>query len=244
MSAGQEQRVPSLLDEIYKNASEVLEAAELLKKNNHNAHSLHFSIICWEECSKYLLAYCKDHLPENQFKSRYNHISKYSLAGAIYFLSGGFSVIHLIQEMYDSGAFGEGSEGLAALVELTLQDVGFGSPERLANSLIKYLSSEKTDDQKAALEKTYLDLEKLRTQSVYVDFNEDLSLQSVPSRVSGGKVDYWIENARLGVGMLSFLRADKPELRNLVVSMPKVFREDVEKQSNEMIAKMRELTGR
>src|SRR5262249_27273155 len=145
----------------------------------------------------------------------------------------------LLQELHDSGVWEDAKEGLPTIVEHLVADFGFGGPERLANSLMEFLSTDLTSEQKVALEKHYADLEKLRTQSIYVDFDNSLAIESIPSRIPEKTVERWIENARMGIGMLAFLRAEKPDLRGLIASMPLEFREETKKKSEEMIANLR-----
>jgi len=155
-------------------------------------------------------------------------------------LSGGLSVIYQIKELHDSDVWKEGKDGLAALVALSLDNIGMGNPEQLARTLMEFLSAERNEDEKAAQKESYANTEELRTQSVYVDVNDDLSIKSSPRQIASDKAKLKIEHAKLGVAILAFLRSPHPDFSALIESFPDNFRKEVETQANELITKMRE----
>jgi hypothetical protein len=133
----------------------------------------------------------------------------------------------------------EAKDSLPIIIDHLSVDIGFGDPQRLANSLMQHLSADLTDEQRDQIKKQHTETENLRTKSVYVDFDQALANETSPSEISEETVVRWLENARLGIGMLRFLRAERPDLRNLIASMPAKLREEAESTRDKMIANLK-----
>jgi AbiV len=219
------------LKEIYNNAKRAHRIANNFWRARSNAAAVHHSIICWEECSKYLIVYCKDHLPQDLFRRRFQHATKFSVGSSMYYLGGQLSVIFLLE------VSGRKSEPIAGLARLLLEN--YKDPRHIAEQIIdvvsmKELSAEQIKRSKEDWEKTEL----LRRQSVYVDLDNDLNIESCPARIERSVAKKWVVNARYGIATLRFLRSSKPNLSKLISALPNETRIETQAKAKELASKI------
>ena len=120
------------LKEIFDNAKRAQRVANIFWYANSNAAAVHHSIICWEECSKYLIIYCKDHLPQDLFRRRFQHATKFSVGSSIYYLAGQLSLVFVME------VSGRKSEPIADIARLLLER--YKDPRHIAEQIIDVVS--------------------------------------------------------------------------------------------------------
>jgi AbiV family abortive infection protein len=189
-----ENLIDDLRSTIRSNVSSLFESAEILSSRGYYGPAVHLMMAAREECVKWVLIYCWDHLDNASRTKIFSHEFKHRSASIFYFMSGQLNALDF---------------AAAGMELLTAKDPQFDEvgarfrqilverqkdPESLADNLMSSLH--KLDDapkdiqekHKVALTKLVDDAEKMRQNSIYVDFDKDLNVIAHPRDF--GKDDY------------------------------------------------------
>ena len=232
------------LTEVGTNARSVLAAAEHLFDRGFVAPALHLAIICWEECAKYLLAYCKAHIPEEEFERRFNHKRKIDLASVPYFIVGGLSMIFAIERLHRAGLLGGDDQNLAVIKEDLLGHIGWGNPQRLAQIIMERLYPSTTAVLGEDTRKESDRVESLRRASVYVDLEANLEVRTTPRQISIQQGEAQLETARAGVALLDLLENRTFDLDALIAKLPKSLRDWTISDVDKLVASIQQKSSK
>lgn len=170
------------------NITSLFDAAELLVSKDHFGPAIHLMMGAREECVKWILVHCWGHLDQSSRAKIFSHAFKHKTAGIYYFMSGQLQAIDFavggleLLKQKDPQI----SEACAALIELLPK--ALGGPESIAKTIMSSLhnagppgeSKEMAEKRTAALAKKVDDAEKLRQNSIYVDFDQGLQVSGRP----------------------------------------------------------------
>jgi AbiV family abortive infection protein len=191
----QKRRLGGLMDDdlksiIRSNISSLFDSAELLSSKGYYGPAVHLMMAAREECVKWILVYCWQHLDEGSRAKIFSHGFKHKSAGIFYFMSGQLQAFDLMaggMELLKAKdpQLGEVS---ARLLEIFAEELS--DPKSMADNLMSSLyklegaPEDVQAKHKAALTKSADDAEKMRQNSIYVDFDQDF-----PSRCS--TAEFW-----------------------------------------------------
>ncbi|QJP14339.1 hypothetical protein G3545_12210 [Starkeya sp. ORNL1] len=205
--------------------------------------SVHLSITCREECSKFLITFCEEYLPTEVFRRRFQHLHKYKVASAHWFILGGISVIYSIDRA--SGEFGTEARGdIRALVDYLPAVVGWNNPNSAATAIMSVLESKDDAGRELEFKEKYSDTERDRVQSIYVDYDEKLNIISSPSDMTFDRARKYLHEAKLCREIASFLMADIFDIHSFVRCLPRSERIKVQDDANRLISAIRRPKGR
>lgn len=208
------------LNAILNNVKSLLECAKSLHRAKRYAVSSHISILCAEEASKYLIVYCKAHLPAEVFKNRYKHINKHLVASAPWYLSGKLHVLYifyLASRMLSPRD--KGSKELSVLSDYLSVYFLRNDPEAIAESILGVLNPQ--DEKIRALHKESNDeREKSRLSSVYVDLSDDLKIVSGPANFDRKKSKLYLDQALFCLSVVNFISKPTETIVEFVNMLP------------------------
>jgi AbiV family abortive infection protein len=170
------------------NIASLFDAAELLSQKKYYGPAIHLMMAAKEECVKWILVNCWDHLDQSTRNKVFSHEFKHKTAGIFYYMSGQLQAIDFAIGGLELLKANEPqiSKATAALIDLLPKAID--DPQSIAKTIISSLhlvgSSDETKEvtakREAALKKMVDDAEKLRTHSIYVDFGQALQISGQP----------------------------------------------------------------
>lgn len=179
--ASDSQQVISRL--VLKNISRLFRCAELLAAKRQYGPAVHIMMAAREECAKWIVLHCWNHLDRDIRRKLYNHMFKHELGYIFHFLSGRMQM----GEMASAGLealMGRDPEWdkSASVVAAYIQDKSNNyDQKRLAEQITIFLNdADRTQASKDLQKNDILSLERDRTGSVYVDVNERLIITADP----------------------------------------------------------------
>ena len=226
------------LNEIQSNVDRLFDSAFYLYTSGRYATSTHISILCIEECAKYLIIYCKSHLPEKVFRKRFQHIHKYAVSGAPWFLSGTFSIVYMLdiatQVLSDDKSIADELKGLSDYVS----SVFFrNDPKTVADAIMGVLEPENKEFAER-FSKSYDDREKDRLNSVYVDVSDDLKIKASPALIDKKKSKHYLQDAEYCCAVVKFISDPKKTIGEFVEMLPPAERRKMKADAMEKAKKL------
>jgi len=208
-------------DRVRLNAGALYETAKRLHRTRHFAHSVHFSILAGEECAKFLLVYCKSHLPPEVYRRRYQHIHKSRVLRAPWFIAGQLSVLYsvaLVERVYGAGQ--SIAETIGILHRLVAHLVGRGEPEKVAEAILQSLAAKPDPFQQKMIDEYAAQREQDRLSSVYVDVADDLSVANHPSQIDRKKSNDHLDEAALAISVIEYIHSPSETIFDFVERLP------------------------
>jgi hypothetical protein len=198
----------------------------------------HIAIICGEECAKYLFEFCKEYLSPDVFKKRFQHLPKYRVLSAPWYIAGMLEVTYLMHLASRQGVLGDPKDHNLILEDLLLFS-GQGSPQRVAEILLQCL--ERNDDPAVELqtEDSIKTKENHRRTSVYVDVDDNGRIVGRPSDISKGDARRYLRDLIIAVAVIRFVSGSEPDIFTFVGSLPRDLREPTKQYGSKMITKAR-----
>lgn len=209
------------LDAIYNNIIELQAVAVSLRRAKKFGPSVHIAIAALEETSKYLIAYCQEHLPPEVFKKRFSHIPKYRMNAAIHMMVGKLSLIRYFQIQGEADE--EMKFALGVLQGHLLKFAGKDDPSRLASDILITLSGNGDPAVDMGMKTYTTNTERDRTTSIYVDISDDLSIAGSPKDITLDKANAYLAKVSIGLAVLTFLREPEMTLETLFKSLPRSY---------------------
>lgn len=177
------------------NITSLFDDADILATREHYGSAIHLMMAAREESVKWILVHCWVYLNQDTRNKIFNHKYKHKTADIFYFMSGELHAIDLVV-----GALAllkdkepQVGESIAALIDLLPKRIFY--PKTIAISITSLLHSglpneaiEIKEKQKIALANRIAEAEKLRQNSIYVDFDQALNIGARPQ--SFNKDDY------------------------------------------------------
>ncbi|SHF09801.1 abortive infection protein, AbiV family [Kaistia soli DSM 19436] len=208
------------LHEITINVESLLRSSRTIHDSGNYALSTHVSILCIEESAKYLLVYCKAHLPHDVFRKRFQHVHKHAVSNAPWFLAGQFSVaymLHITGEMVDkSESIRDQMRGLSqAVTEYIFQN----DPQIVAEAIASVLAPKDAETDRQ-YRQFHDEREKDRVNSIYVDVSDDLVVTASPRSFGRAKSKEYVERAELCAALIQFLANPTADIVEFVDRLP------------------------
>lgn len=194
------------LDTVFDNILRLRREAKSLARRKSASLCAHVAIAGREETSKYLMLYCKQHLPPDVFRKRFQHLPKHRLAGAVYFIAGQISVVHFIDiagEIAGEHEIGPAMRQLSKAVTFLLDR---GNPEKTAEVILNMLREHEDPRVELVRKQHAEEVERHRTTSIYVDVGNDLEVKSKPSDITMDKAKEYLGGLDVGIATLMFIR--------------------------------------
>jgi AbiV family abortive infection protein len=208
---------------LLENISRVSKCAELLAAKRQYGPAIHLMMAAREECVKWIVLYCWEHLDSSTKRKLYNHMFKHELGGIFHFLSGRLEVAELFAAMTESlrGRDPEWDKAASAVASF-LHDVTENfDPESLSEQIQEYLYGiDRTgyDDQ---YKEWIIKLERDRTGSIYVDFDQQFHIARSPSSFKLSHFKRYRNDVALARYYIDRLRGRRPNREILYRLIPK-----------------------
>jgi AbiV family abortive infection protein len=218
------------LNAVFENIAELSKAARSLYKQKRFNLSVHVAIAAREEMSKYLMLFCKEHLPLNVFKKRFSHVPKHRLAMAPYYINGQLSLAYILEkgaEMLEGAPIGIQTSQLSTYLQNALLR---GNPAWTTNAILHSLR--KSDDEvlEAATSASAAKVEAHRTSSIYVDISESSAIVSRPSDITATDARGYLEDVAVGLATITFMRTPTMSLSEYFILLPAKKRRVIERE--------------
>lgn len=243
----------SALLKIKNNINNLFKTALVLHRKRIFSISSHISIACTEECSKYVLLYCKSHIDDSVFKKRFSHIPKYKLKSAHYYLAGSLDIIYIIHMMKKYRKIQWTDEEFSMISEYLMMDIGWNNPEKLSELILSRLEDRDPGFSKIPLEykmsdsdrqlrskiakESHYKTELHRLSSIYVDINDDGEAVSGPWIIDKEiSLDY-LRDAKLCRAVVHVLSMKELDIDSYFEMLPKKFKLEAEEKLKEMRSK-------
>ncbi|RUX78273.1 AbiV family abortive infection protein [Mesorhizobium sp. M7A.F.Ca.US.006.04.2.1] len=220
------------LTAILENITSLVESAKSLHRRKKYAVCSHISILSVEESSKYLIIYCKAHLPERIFNHRYRHLSKHAISDAPWYLSGKLSVlysVHLAAEMLSPGD--QGWEEMQTLSKLLSPYILRTDPIAVAQSIMGVLDTRDNDELSEMYKKSDREREKARLSSVYVDVSNKLEITSSPADFDRKRSKDYLDQALYCLAVVEFISRPTETILDFVQLLPSGQRQRFEREA-------------
>ncbi len=235
--------VPSddALSALLDNIRYLTKNAESLYNSGSYALAVHVSILSIEESAKYLIVFCRSHIPDEIFRKRFQHINKHTVSIAPWFLAGKFTafyIIHVASQMQTGDD--EISMYRRNLLKEVSQSLYRTDPESIAQSILGVLRLKDEDRQAERLiEQKQRELDRL--SSVYVDISDDLKILASPRDFDREKAKRYLDEAYFCQCVSQFIGAPSETIDGFVEMLPPVERQrmkrEAEKRAHTLISK-------
>jgi len=208
------------LEEILTNNRSLAASAKRLYAAKNYALATHVAILSCEESAKFLIIYCKSHLPDVIFKKRFQHLNKHVVSRAPWFLSGQLSVVYTIEL---ASSYAEDNEAFSAMFDPLSKFVSSQffrtDPEGIARSIIGVLEA-KDAEVRDASKKADLQREVDRLSSVYVDISDDLEVIAGPRNFHRENAKTYLEQAYFCLSVISFISKPSESVADFIEALP------------------------
>lgn len=226
------------LKAIYKNISNLRVEANIAYSSRRYSSAVLFAILCGEECSKYLLVYCKEHLPIDVFKRRFRHAPKHRVLGVPWHVSGMLSVVHLMHSI-DITKFLKQKSDQRTFLNHLFKFSCHQNPQRLAETIIECLRPYDDVNREGRLIEEMNEREADRRSSVYVDLTEDYEIVGSPANIGKPKAEKYLRDMAVAVAAINFVISPRPDIHKYNDDLPRDMRERNRKEVAEFLKKMR-----
>ena len=191
---------------IHKNITSLFDAAELLASKEYYGPAIHLMMAAREESVKWMLVHCWEHLDQKTKTKIFRHEFKHRTVGIFYFLSGELHAMDIVAGALELAKDKDPEIGKAAeLIEKLPKATD--DPKHIAETIVAslhYIPDDTEESQRAeieeALKKSADADEKLRQNSIYVDFDSALKIEGGPQDYK--KKDY--ENIKRNVVLAKY----------------------------------------
>ncbi len=226
------QHIEQTLNSIYSNIVDLNLEAKNLQRRKKFAFSVHLSIACLEECSKYIIVFCKNHLDESVYKKRFQHLTKHRISTSFYYILGQIQVLNVVEiakERVDE-KHKKILETLSGLLSVTIER---GTPANTANAILEILSQNKDEAVETQRKKFVSEVEHLRTSSLYVDVANEASIISTPKEIEKSTSSRYLEMCGVSISIINFLRNSEMTGQETISSLPYKIRKTIEYESKQ-----------
>ncbi|WP_186397678.1 AbiV family abortive infection protein [Stappia sp. TSB10GB4] len=219
------------LTAILDNARHLTKSAKSLYRAKNYALAVHSSIIGIEESAKYLIAFCRSHLPEEVFRKRFQHLNKHAVSMAPWFLAGQLSVVY---NVHVASQMQPGDDDLAkatrTMSEYIYQYFYRNDPEAVSRSIISVLEPQDENTQKLN-RKVVQQREVDRLASVYVDISDDVRILTSPRDFDRIKAKNYIDMAEFCLCVIQFIGTPSETIEDFVEMLPVVERRRMKREA-------------
>ena len=224
------------MDALLANIQALLSAATLLFRKRYFSQSAHLSIVCGEECAKYILEFCKKNLPDEVIRRRFQHLGKFRVLAVPWHVAGGLQVVYLLHALHEAGVFGEADADL--VFDDLLDTIGQNNPQRLAETVMEYISRHQDGKVEAAQQRAAVEMEQYRRSSVYVDLDDDQKVVGQPADITRDVAKRYLINARVARTVVRFISSNEPDIVEFTNALPREMRDEARRTAREMIQKV------
>ncbi|MFO1249005.1 MAG: AbiV family abortive infection protein [Alphaproteobacteria bacterium] len=221
---------------IYRNIQHLRAEANIAFSSRRHSSAVHFAILANEEAAKYLLVYCKEHVADSVYKSRFRHIPKHRISLAPWHMAGMISAANLMYTL-DSADIEDAGNAFGKITKSLLS--GYREPEKVAEIILECL---KPDDnakreERRATEMLARDMD--RRSSVYVDLSDDFEIIGSPSKMGKKKAVEYIESMNVAVATIDFVRSPKFGIDQYMDALPASLRRENRKMAATFLKRLR-----
>ncbi|ACI57505.1 hypothetical protein Rleg2_4246 [Rhizobium leguminosarum bv. trifolii WSM2304] len=218
------------LDAVFDNIKSLREGARSLYRQKRFNLSVHVAIAAREEMSKYLMLFCKEHLPLEVFNKRFSHIPKHRLAAAAYFISGQVSIVYLLEKIAEKTQGTEIGVHASALHTIAQTALVRGNPARTADAILHLLKKSDNEQHEEISRASVVKAEGHRTSSIYVDVSGSLDVVSRPSDITAKDAKGYLDHLTVGEAAIKFIRTPAMSLSKYVSLLPAKERRQIAKE--------------
>ncbi|WBL82788.1 AbiV family abortive infection protein [Bradyrhizobium xenonodulans] len=207
---------------IETNIRRLFDSAELLAAKSFYGPAIHLMMAAREESVKWMLVHCWEFLERESRSKIFRHDFKHEKAGIFHFLSGklqalDFAVgaLELLRERENDPEVREATSVVIEHLPTVLSD----DPKDLAEVITKSLYSMSDNSGELRLKQQLKDSidasEKLRLNSIYVDFDQELGVKNDPGKLQVDeykKIRSDVLLAKFHIDKLAGRNPDKSEL--------------------------------
>nr|WP_272951343.1 AbiV family abortive infection protein [Sinorhizobium meliloti] len=224
---------------VFENILSLRKEAKSLARRKNASLCAHVTIAAREETSKYLMLYCKQHLPPDIFKRRFQHLPKHKLSGAAYHISGQISVVHFIEVAGEIAGEHEAGQAIRRLSSAVMFLLDRGNPEKTAEVILT-LIREHEDPRIELMRKQHAaEIERHRTTSIYVDVDDDLEVKSKPTDITMDIAKEYLDGLDVGIAALMFIRDPSMTTHQYSLLLPPTARRLFKGEINRFVRKWR-----
>ncbi|MBZ9887963.1 AbiV family abortive infection protein [Mesorhizobium sp. BR1-1-3] len=221
----------SPLAEILENIQQLTKNAKSLCRTKKYALSVHVSILSIEESAKYLILFCRSHLPEEVFRKRFQHLNKHAVSRAPWFLAGQLSVVYMV---HVASEMQQGDDDLAKSTRTFSKYISHyfyrNDPEAVARSILGVLDL-KDDNIIKQNKNAIAEQERDRLSSVYVDISNDLEILSKPSEFDREKAKKYTDMAEFCMRVSQFVGTPSETISDFVEMLPPIERQRMKREA-------------